>query len=53
MDLKSFTYYFETKDINSKFYLKNNQNNTIYFNCGKIDNGCKGKIIYDQKSQEF
>ena len=35
MEIKSFFYYFKNKDINSKFYLKNNQNNTIYFGCGK------------------
>lgn len=51
--IKSFYYYFKNKDINSKFYLKNNQNNTIYFDCGKKNKRCKGKILYNKKLQEF
>ena len=51
--IKSFYYYFKNKDINSKFYLKNNQNNIIYFDCGKKNKGCKGKILYNKKLQEF
>ena len=44
-EIKSFFYYFKNIDINSKFYLKNNQYNTIYFNYGKKNKGCKGKIV--------
>ena len=40
--VKSFTYYFKNSDIDSKYYLKINQKNIIYFDCGKKFKGCKG-----------
>ena len=50
---KSFTYYFKNSDIYSKYYLKINQKNIIYFDCGKKYKGFNGQIIYDKKLQNF
>ena len=50
---KSFTYYFKNSDIYSKYYLKINQKNIIYFGCGKKYKGCSGQIIYNKKLQNF
>ena len=51
--VKSFTYYFKKSDIDSKYYLKINQKNIIYFDCGKKFKGCKGQIIFDKNLQNF
>ena len=50
---KSFEYYFNDDDLNTKFLKDKSSKNFIYFTCSKNRNGCKGLIKYNKEDKKF
>jgi len=50
---KAFNYYFQEKEIYSKFTKKSSSKNYIYFECTKKRNGCCGLIRYEKKRKSL